>query len=721
MPLPEFNLSLGDSGLIFLLMVCVAIAATIFFYRSTVPPIPRRKKLFLASLRGTALTILLALLFEPLLKLLFRQEQEPVLAVLVDDSQSMTISDRMGNRAEAVHTLLDAAPFARLSARVSYYRFASQLQRLESLDKDSLQCSGEVTDLATALHQLREQRTQGNIQAAVLISDGVYTVGKNPVAIVDELGIPLYTVGVGDTLDQRDLLIANVTTNNIVYAKTRVPVDVRVRSSGFTNEKVEVTLTHVGKTLDRKVLQLQEGTSDYRVGLSYEPNDIGVQKYTVNISHLPGELTEKNNTRSFFVNVLKTKLHVLLIAGAPSPDVSTVRQTLSEVEHFTVRTFVQKRAGEFYEGILSPTALDSADCFVFVGFPSAAASPSHLQLISSTIERTKKPVLFIASRTLDFEKLRVFDGVLPFTWTAPNSQEFLVFPEVTEKQRNNILVQLNGEIAAEHWQQLPPIFKTQTTFRARPEAEVLAAVKLQAVVLNEPLVLTRNIARQKTFAITGHAVWRWRLLAQGNPRTEHFLPLLLTNAVRWLTTLDEGKRVRVVPTKDAFTTAEPIEFTAEVYDEQLRPIEHAEVRVVMRSDGQKSETLLRNLGSGRYEGSIEGLGAGDYTFEGQATLDGTSLGGDRGRFSVGQMNVEFLETRMNKHLLEQLAFRTGGVYADINNAATIVDSLRARVSFAPREIVHTSEIELWNWQYLVWFLVVVLATEWFVRKRIGML
>jgi len=721
MPLPEFTLSLGGSGFIFILLLCVAVAATAFLYRSTVPPVPRRKRIFLASLRGTALTILLALLFEPLLKLQFRVAQEPVLAVLIDDSQSMTIRDRMGNRAEAVHRLLDAAPFARLSARVSYYRFASQLHRLESLEKDSLQFSGEVTDVASALQQLREQRTHGNIQAAVLISDGEYTVGKNPVAIVDALGIPLYTVGVGDTLEQRDLLIANVTTNNIVYAQTRVPVDVQVRSSGFTNEKVEVTLTHAGKTLDRKVLQLQEGTLDYRVGLSYEPKDIGVQKYTVSISHLPGELTEKNNSRSFFVKVLKTKLRVLLIAGAPSPDVSIVRQALSEVEHFSVKTFVQKRLGEFYEGTLPPTALDSADCIVVIGFPSAAASPSQLQLISSTIERTKRPVLFIASRTLDFEKLRAFDGFLPFTWTGPTSQELLVFPEVTEKQRNNILVQLDGEIAAEHWQQLPPIFKTQTTFRAKPEADVLAAVKIQGVVLNEPLVLTRNIARQKAFAITGHAVWRWRLLAQGNPRTERFLPLLLTNAVRWLTTPDEGKRVRIVPTKDAFTTAEPIEFTAEVYDEQFRPIERAEVRVVVRSDDQKSQTVLRAIGSGRYEGSIEGLAAGDYTFEGQATLDGTSLGDDRGRFSVGQMNVEFLQTRMNKHLLEQLAFRTGGMYADIGNVAALIDSIQARVEFTPREIVHTSEVELWNWQYLTALLVLLLAVEWFVRKRSGML
>jgi hypothetical protein len=719
MSLPDLALSFGGSVLILLLLLCIAIIATVLFYRTTIPPIPRGKRLFLATLRGFALALLLALLFEPLLKLLHREEQDPVLAVLIDASESMNIRDQAAERSALVRRFLEKNSFSPFLPR--YYHFSSRLNRVTSLQPDSLRFDGEMTDIAAALSQMQEFRSNENIQAAVLISDGVYTVGRNPITVADNLGIPLYTIGVGDTLEQRDILIANVATNNIVYAETRVPVDVRVRGSGFRNEKVDVTLTQGGSVLDRKVLQLQEATREYSVGLSYEPKEEGTQKYTVTVSSLPGELTEKNNVQSFFVKVLKTKLRILLIAGAPSPDVSTVRQTLSEEEHFTVKTLVQKRPGEFYEGSLTQAMLDSADCFVLIGFPSAAASPSHLQLISNTIERRKKPLLFIASKTLDFAKLPTLEAVLPFSWSAPNMQELLVFGEVPERQRSNVLVQRNGEVTLESWQQLPPIFKTQTVFRAKPEADALALAKIQSVVLNEPLVLTRSVARQKSFAITGHGIWRWRLPAQGNPRTERFLSLLLTNAVRWLTTADEGKRVRVVPTKEAFTTAEPVEFTGEVYDEQLRPVENVELRVSVNSKEQNAETILRSIGSGRYEGSVEGLGAGDYTFGARATLGGTTLGEDKGRFSVGQMNVEFLETKMNKQLLEQLAYRSGAFYADIGNAASLIDSIRARVEFTPKEIVHTSEVELWNWQYLMGLLVLLLAAEWFVRKRSGML
>ena len=114
------------------------------------------------------------------------------------------------------------------------------------------------------------------------------------------------------------------------------------------------------------------------------------------------------------------------------------------------------------------------------------------------------------------------------------------------------------------------------------------------------------------------------------------------------------------------------------------------------------------------------MGEGDYTFVAKASRDGKTYGEDRGRFSVGQMNVEFLETKMNKQLLEQLTYQTGGKYYDIANAGAIGKDLRA-VAFAPKELVHTSEIELWNWRYIAALIVLLFAVEWFLRKRSGML
>ena len=723
MNLPEFAISLGGSAFLLVLFLAIAVGLAIFFYRSTIPPIPPRRRLILSVMRTLVLTALLFLIFEPLLRFIFHNEQPPAFAVLIDDSESMTVDSSQSAR---LRELLKTAPFASLPVSVRYFRFSSDLTEVRSID--SLQFAGEVTDMGQSLARIKELRDEKNIQAVALITDGNFTAGRNPVSVIEDLDIPLYTLGVGDTLERRDVLITKVVTSAVAYAESRVPVDVHLRSSGYASERVEVTLGQSGETKDRKILQLQPDVREYTVPLSFEANDEGTQKFIVNVSSLPGELTSKNNSASFFIKVLKTKVRILAVAGAPGLDVSAVRQTLSEERDFTIHTRIQRSNAEFYEGPITPSILDSTECFILVGYPSQAASRQDLQEIADAVILGKKPMLFIASRTLDFQKLSLLEGTLPFSWTAPSNQELAVFADVPEHQRSNILVQLGGDLSPDTWSQLPPIFKTQTTFRAKPESEVLAFAKIQSVVLGDPLLLLSNVARQKSFAITGHAIWRWRLLAQGSPHMESFFAQFLTNIIRWLTTADEGKNVRVTPTKETFTTVEPVEFTGQVYDEQFRPVDGADVRIEIvpktaageSLPGRRIETNLRSIGTGRYEGNVDGLGPGDYSFTSTGAVDGTVLGRDKGRFSVGRMNVEFLETRMNRALLEQLAFRTGGMYAGIDDAGALVDSIHARTRFSPKQITHASELELWNWNYVAGLLILVLAGEWFVRKKSGM-
>ena len=717
----DLSISLGGNVVLAVLLVAGLIGLAVLFYRFTLPPLPPRRRMLFSALRSCSLVLLLLLFFEPLLRFIRTIEQQPAIAILIDDSQSMSIRDNAGDRAAAIRKLLGARYLSNLPAETKYFRFASKLQPISPSGLDSIQFSGEATNIGDALASLKDRLTKENIQSVVLISDGNYTIGKNPLYDAEAIGVPVFTVGIGDTTEQKDLLVANVLTNNLVYAETRVPVDVTIKSSGFDGEKVEVTVSEGTEVLDRKLIVLQAGTRDYPVKLSIEPKEEGTKKYTVGVSKLPGELTDKNNARPVFVKVLKSKLRVLMFAGAPSPDVSAVRQSLAEDEHFSVHVFVQKSQNEFYEGSFSRAALDSADCIVLVGFPSQATSNSLLQQLRDIVDQEKKPLLFVNGKTVDYGKLQSLEPFLPFSWSGVSAAEVNVFPSVSERQKTHPLINLEGTITADSWQQLPPIFKTQTVFRSKAEADILASVKTQNIILNEPLVAIRAINRQKSFAITGHGIWQWRLLAQGNSQTEKFLPLLLTNAVRWLTTRDEGKNVRVVPTKEMFTTDEPVEFTAQVYDEQLRPADNAEMKVELQRGKETIHVALNAIGSGRYEGSIEGVGEGDYTFVGKATADGKSYGEDRGRFTVGQVNAEFLETRMNKQLLEQIAFRTGGKYYNHANAANITGDLGSSVKFAPKELVQTSEIELWNWQYLIAILVVLFGVEWFLRKRSGML
>lgn len=723
MIIASVSISLGGNVVLFLLSALLLAGAAALFYRYTLPPLPPRRRLLLSILRALALALLLLILFEPILRLLKQEQQQPVIAVLADNSQSMTIKDAGGDRAAELRALVGSKQFSSFpfGAVVKYFPFSSKLEPEMNMSRDTLPLKGEVTNLSEIFAGLKTELKKENIQAAVLMTDGNYTTGKNPLYDAEALGIPLYTVGIGDTTDQKDILVEKIVTNTIAYTETQVPVDVSIKSSGFNGEKAEVVVSDGSTVIDRAMLTMLAGVQHYSVKMHVEPKEEGTKKYTVSVSKLPGELTDRNNTRSVFIKVLKSKLNVLIIAGAPNPDVSAVRQTLIEDQHLTVRALVQKNINQFYEGTFSKTTLDSADCIILIGFPSSTTSNNVIEELRDVVSQKLKPVLFINGRTTDYTKLQLLEPLLPFSISAPGTGEVFVVCSIPEKEKQHPLITLEGNMTADAWQQLPPIYRSQTSLKAKPGSEALAFAVLQNIVLNEPLVVMRNINRQKSFAITGEGVWRWRLLAQGSAQTEHFLPLLISNAVRWLTTKEDDKRVRVVPVKETFTTAEPVEFTGQVYDDELRPVDNAQVIVKLQHGKEQTEIALNAVGNGMYEGSLDAPGEGEYTFTGNASRDGRSFGEDKGKFTVGQMNVEFLETKMNKQLLEQIAYRTGAKYYDARDAENLGRDLAADVHFTPKELTQASEIELWNWKYLAAMVILLFAVEWFMRKRSGML
>lgn len=720
------SITLSIGGNVWFLIPAALLLASLaaLFYKFTLPPLPPARRTVLSILRALALILLVLILFEPILRLVSRDKQQPVIAVLIDESQSMALKDAAGDRGAMVKDFLRKGNIAGgMDASIRYYPFSSTLfPPMATGVAESVAFVGQATNLSEAFSRLIEKIPNENIQAVVLVSDGNMTEGKNPLYLLDKPGIPIYTVGVGDTMEQRDLLVDRIVINEIAYSGARIPLDVTVKSSGYGGESVEVMLTEGRVVIERKTVLIREGTAEYPLSFSILANEVGTRKLTLSVSPLPGELTARNNTRSVFIKVLNNKLQVLLIAGAPSPDVAAVRQALSEDQRIQLTALVQRDASRWYEGAnLSRSMLDSTDCLVLIGFPSAATNGALLQQVIDLLSQQKKPLLYIHGRNVDYAKLQLLEPELPFRWSSVSREEFLVLPSVAERQKSHSLVHLEGAFTAGDWQKLPPIFKAQTTFHAAPGADVLVQAKTQNIILGEPLILLRTLNRQKTVAVTGHGIWRWRLLAQGTRETEEFLPLFLSNSIQWLATKDDQKHVRIAPAKEIFTTAEQVQFSGQVYDDQLRPVDDAQVIVELVRAGARVKLALDPIGNGRYEGRIDGMLEGDYEFSGAAVREGHTFGVDKGKFSVGEVNVEFIETKMNLALLEQLAFKTGGKFLHIREATEAGEILGPDIRLVPKEIVTATEIELWNWQYIALIIVTLLGIEWFLRRRSGML
>jgi hypothetical protein len=222
-------------------------------------------------------------------------------------------------------------------------------------------------------------------------------------------------------------------------------------------------------------------------------------------------------------------------------------------------------------------------------------------------------------------------------------------------------------------------------------------------------------------AVLAHGIWRWRLMAQGRPETATLLADFLTASVEWLTTREDTRPFRVSPARPVFAQGEPVEFAAELYDANNRPVQNAVVDVTVRAGDTRVGVAMQAIGNGRYEGTADGLPEGDYTFEAHASDGQAGLGTDTGRFVVGGMNIEFQDTRMNRAVLEEMATASGGAFFTVGNFDSALAAVRALPTFVPRTVQDDRRFDLWTLPALLGALIALLSIEWYLRKRNGML
>lgn len=717
--MPEVSLSASFSALLISLALIGAFLFAHFSYRTTNPPISPKRKRVLIILRTLGLFSLFVLIGEPLVSLLSRNEQLPTTVILIDNSRSMTIADKAGKRADVLLKALASAPVQQLAQKgeMRHVRFDDQAELVESFLSDSLRLSGDQTNISAALQFARTLAPGSNVRSLLLLSDGNATTGGNPIFDEDLLTLPVFSVIIGDTSDQKDVLIRRVVTNEVVYKGSKVPVNLQVKSSGTQRERVEITLRRGPELLDRSFLQLEPGTREYSVGLAYVPAESGSQRYTVAVSSLPDELTDRNNRSSFAVRVLESKMNVLILGGAPSPDVAFLARSLAADSNMQVTTIVERGGGAVYGPPPTASLFDAQQCIVLAGFPTTATPPALLERVRESASKGLG-IFFIPSRIVDFPKLSSLLPVLPFTFRESSQAEQQAFfhPRVGA---TGLFLRLPSGLPADTWSQMPPLFSFQSVMRAKPESDVHAVKRLRTLVTEEPLLVSRNVNHRKSVALLGYGLWRWKMLS--DPSLDGALDHWLNSTIRWLATRDDDRRIRIAPIKESFTADEPIEFSGQVYDETFQPVDDARISLTVKNRTTRDALTMNSLGNGQYDARTRGLQEGEYSFEAVVRRGDAEVGKTSGVFSVGESNAEFLETRANALALKQLSARTGGRFYYPDNIGTIADDISSLPGFRPSETVQSLEVLLWTDPWVLLAVVFLFSLEWILRKQIGML
>ncbi len=727
------NLDLKFSASAFypILFLLLAALFTWFIYRRTTPPVSNFLRRFLAALRGFALAAALLLLFEPILGLAFQREQKPAIAVLLDRSASMTLSDSAGTRAEKAVAALSLPWVEKLGkqAKISFFVFSDSLQSVPLDSLHGISFNGDGSNLSEALQSAKEKLAGQEYRAAILLSDGAHNLGGNPGRIAESYGAPILAVQLGADRLARDAMISEVLTNEIAYAETQLPVEISIGAAGFQGRNSKLHILEGEQELATQELVLPPEGTQTTAKITLTPKQLGLNRYTVKLDGLEGEQTLANNRRVFYVRVLKSKLNLWIFSGAPSADFSFLKRALQSDPNYQVRGFVQRPGGAFYNspGASLPAfahaeAWKDVDGIIMIDFPTRDTERPLLDLIQTQLTDHSKPLFYVHGPNVDPAALWQLRSALPLANPPALNRERSL---AVRLEPAGLTHALTRPLPAAHssGDDLPPLFTNVNSLNVLAGSEILLSALhgrqslpggRQAV---EPLWLVQKNAARKTLAIFSYGLWRWHLMLQTVAGKAEIYEELMRGIVRWMVTKEDAKPVRLTTNKEIYRGGEQIELQAQVYREDYFPLEGAQVQVQLTGPDWQQDVILQDAGSGLYRARLQVLAGGEYQFHGAAELAGQKLGEDSGKFSVEPFSLEFLQTRVNESLLREIAAASGGAYLP-------PDSLEKAVARLPLEAVvkHESrDYAFWGKWPVLFVLLLALTIEWFLRKREGML
>ncbi|MFC2131242.1 hypothetical protein ACFLSQ_07395 [Bacteroidota bacterium] len=724
----SYTFGINGSWWWYVLLIIITVGFTIYTYRHTVPPISKVRKIVLMTLRSLGIGLLLFILFEPIITIIGGEEKAPKLAVLLDNSQSAAMNDASGNRKELFTKSIENSDFTSIdNEELEITIFDARLNHVDEFNENQLDFKGQMTDISKALRDVMEKSEQENIQAVLLISDGAFNSGTNPIYDADILGKPIFTIGIGDSSEPKDVSLQSILTNEVVYVENPVPVNINIKTAGYEEGEITITLYDNEEKIGEQVFSIHPERQAFTAVFEFAAKTEGVHKLKAKVSSMTDEITLKNNSKVEYVEVIKNKRKVTIFAGAPSPDVSFTRNALDLEKGVKVKSFIQKDNNEYYEDYPTDKDLKETELFILIGFPINSTNPAVLHSIKKELEKGKS-ILFIASRFVNYHLLRIVEEYLPFNSTSSKTMEFSVLPDINPNAISSPLLRITGmPDDIELWNQLPPVFRTETFVRVKPESEIVSTMKINNVPLKEPLILTRSIRNQKSAAILGYGLYRWKLLgyasdiAKGKTDGYDLFTIFIQNSVKWLAIDIDNKLVDIKTTKKLYTNTEKVEFLGQIYDPSYNPVENATVNVIVKGSNENKELILNSLDNGRYIGEIEGLTEGGYYYSGEAIANGRKIGSDKGRFSVGEIALEYRNLSMNAPLLRALAERTGGKFYIPGNAGEFINDLLNTTSFRPKALTLRSEFTLWNLPWLIIAAILCFSIEWYLRKMAGMI
>ncbi len=721
----------------------------------------------LVAIRSAGLGILVICLFRPTLVLSTAVPQQNVVAVLVDDTRSMTIPDMEDrSRGDVAHELLgdlDSPLLRALQERfvVRHFGFASQATRLSGLEDLSFQ--GDRTLIGRGLEFVQQDLSSVPLSGIVLVTDG----GDHDRPALDDAllrlraeGIPVHVVGVGGESLAPDVEIERVDIPRSVLQGSAVTAEVVVGHSGYAGRRVPVRVEEDGRILASEEVELPSDGGSVTLQLPLVLEEPGVRRLRARVPAQPGEILRENNHRDLYVRVRDGRDKILYYEGQPRFEVGFLRRALEDDEN--LQLVVLQRTGE--ERFVRLDVDDGDE--LAGGFPrsreelfeyrglilgsveASAFTPEQMRMIADFVDRRGGGLLVLGGAHSLGEggyAGTALDPLLPLVpagSASAESPEQAYFAQLrigpTESGARHPVLPFGaaddgeaaeptsagvGALAAARrpvvsWDDLPPLTTVNRLGEARAGATVLlTGDDVDRPGSQQPVLAYQRYGAGLSVVLSVHDTWLWQM--HGDiPLEDRTHETFWRQLLRWLVQ-DAPHSLEVRAVRDRVAPDEPVGLIARVRSDEFLPVNGATVTGIVTDPFGNEETIRLSWSverDGEYRGSFLPQVDGPFEIRIQAEDESRRLTAPPIHVEAGVHDAEFQNAAMRVDLLRRIAEETGGAFYTPETTEGLPEALR----YSDRGTVVQEERDLWDLPVFFFLLVGLLSTEWFLRRRLGL-
>jgi len=599
----------------------------------------------------------------------------------------MNRSDEGDSRYQVALVLLDAlAEEPDLELKVASFG--------EALIEGDPPASAEAafTDFAAALEALPAARPGEKL---LLLSDGQDRGGA---LWAHEASRPVLAMMLGDSMPQPDLRLERPRFPALLQRGERASIQVEIQSVQGAARQGRIVLRENETLLHEQTWVMDEGPGLIEIDIPLVFEEEGSHRLSLELEGDGEDANSSNNLQVFSLDVLDERLEILVLAGRPAWDLPFLLDALRDQENMGLRLIVGGAGGiprdaetgeawrpgdEQIDGLLLHSLqpgwsdwisnLDPGGIFLGPGAMGAANYPEDWGL-----ELRLHPAS---------------SGEYPLRW-AP------------EAFRHEALGALEAKAGAS---------------ASLPEMESIRSLDapgLRPLIENEGrTVLGARVWKgRRQVLLSGEGLYR---MALADDSGRENLAALYSGLVRWLSRRNPPERIQLLPPERLRRSGRSTELRAGLFDASFRRLEEGELRWTLREKGEwvASGSFEAPLREGDdFSAQLHALPAEDYSLELEAQLQSGESLERQTEFPILPDVGEFARAEASPTALRWLAAVSNGEFFP----GVQEDALREALPREAHEQIRKIRLRIWDHPLFFLLFLGLLAAEWGLRKRYGL-